>query len=1506
MPVSGMGAVVTLRTMKLRCTLHYPDRSSIDIAVSAGSAATIGEVADAILERDPKRTYLSGPFMTGQVTLEVTSLANPAHPQVLDPSETVADLALANGVLISVVPVKRVPKTPVAYVEVVSDGRRRQYEVPRGASTLGRDESNDIVLDDPTVSKFHARVHVASAQIDLVDLSSANGVVVQGQPVPKLELQGGQQALLGSTLVSAGFLAHQPTSHELISGRVITRSPSVETRYIGKEIEGIDPPIPSDPQPVPWLAMVVPLIAGTAMYLVTRSMLSIVFVALSPALMLGTWWTAVSTKRKKDKIERARFNAQLARLDTRLAREHEQETALRTAESPSLEEVYSAVLNQGSRVWKLRPEHRNFTHLRLGVGTLPSRTSDTPSANLERAAAADVAAIEAVSERYRSVFSVPIIENLDDAGAIGVCGSVEHVAWYARGVAAQIAATRSPEEFVICGVFGPAWRDEFHALKWLPHVTNSDRVFAGMLPLADNAIHGTQLLTCLEDMLSQRSLHGSVQPMRLGDIDEGQSARRDRGQPIQHAVSESAGVPLPCVVVFISDDAPVPRARLIQLLEHSAGRSVYPIWMATNQVSVPAACRTFVQLDDRGRAQVGFVRSGTSLQHLQPEGMQRDQMLTFAQHLAAYVDAGTLQTSASEVPERVSLLTLIGEELAVQHDAVKDRWRQNGTLIDSEVSAIHVPSKLRAIVGQAAGGAMHLDLRAQGPHALVGGTTGSGKSEFLQAWLLGMAIEYSPQRVSFLLIDYKGGAAFGECVKLPHCVGLVTDLNPHLVRRVLISLRAELRVRERLFARKQVKDLLELETRGDPDAPPALVIIIDEFAALAKEIPEFVDGVVDVAQRGRSLGIHLIMATQRPSGVIRENLRANTNLRVALRMADGSDSEDVLGHGAAADFNPELPGRAAVKTGPGRPSIFQSAFTGSWHTTEQHISAVQIETFHIGATEQWVSPLFGTEPHTTHKHLGPNDQQRLVRNISLAARQLRCANPRRPWLDSLADTYDLADLSPHTEARLVLGVSDVPERQLQESVYFDPDSHGHLAVFGAGGSGKSTTLRTLATAAGMTLQGGLFDVYGLDFGAGGLHMLADLPHIGAVIARDSCERVRNLFKMLKAELLRRTEAYSKVNADTILQYRELTGEHTERRILLLVDGFPAFREEYEGASGQTESYEVFQHIMRDGRSLGMHVALSSDRGQSVPSTLQAHIQQRIVLRMNDSDGYTMLGAPRDVLDVNSVAGRAVIDGVETQIATAGGTSSISEQAAVTNRLARTLEQQGRQPAPPVRVLPELCTLDDLPTEIAGCPVLGLSELDLGPIAFDPRGLFIIAGAPGSGRTNAAAALALALRRSATTSTLLLLTHTRSMLTNIVDWDGIATDANSATTLVETHLAREDHLDGLVVFVEGVADFAGSPAETSLVALSTRAKRGECLIVSEGESHEWNTSFGLVGALKSGRKGVVLAPDTHDGEMMFRTPFPTFRRREFPAGRAMYVHSANSVRVQLPFVLPTWK
>src|SRR5664280_369790 len=219
-----------------------------------------------------------------------------------------------------------------------------------------------------------------------------------------------------------------------------------------------------------------------------------------------------------------------------------------------------------------------------------------------------------------------------------------------------------------------------------------------------------------------------------------------------------------------------------------------------------------------------------------------------------------------------------------------------------------------------------VDLAADGPHMLVAGTTGSGKSELLRSMVASLVAGNRPDQLSLLLIDYKGGAAFGPCVALPHTVGVVTDLDAAETERALTSLHAELRRRERLLRAAGVTDS-DAYRRAVPERDlatlPRLVIIVDEFATLSKELPDLVDGLVGVAQRGRSLGVHLVLATQRPEGVVRADIRANTNLRVCLAVTRAAESLDVLETPAAATIPRGIPGRAFLRAGPDAPTPFQ-------------------------------------------------------------------------------------------------------------------------------------------------------------------------------------------------------------------------------------------------------------------------------------------------------------------------------------------------------------------------------------------------------------------------------------------------------------------------------------------------------------------------------------------------------------------------------------------------------
>ena len=449
-----------------------------------------------------------------------------------------------------------------------------------------------------------------------------------------------------------------------------------------------------------------------------------------------------------------------------------------------------------------------------------------------------------------------------------------------------------------------------------------------------------------------------------------------------------------------------------------------------------------------------------------------------------------------------------------------------------------------------------------------------------------MAVAHSPQRLTFLLVDYKGGSAFRDCVNLPHTVGLVTDLSPHLVRRALASLSAELKHREHILAQHKAKDLIELERRGEVAAPPSLVIVVDEFAALAQEVPEFVDGVVNVAQRGRSLGLHLILATQRPAGVIKDNLRANTNLRMALRMADEADSDDVLGTTVAAYFDPALPGRAVSKSGPGRLTPFQTGYAGGWTTGEAPPASLDVETLGFGVGSAWELPVVEDSHEVVQEDLGPTDIQRIVTQIGAAQESAEIPDPAQavaagdgarstswPTCRPGAATTSWSSASATTRTAR-------PSRRSASG----PTSRATSPCSAPPGAGKSAFLRTIAVAAGFTVRGGPCHVYGLDFGNRGLAMLEPLPHVGSVIYASDHERVVRLLTMLRETIDERALRYSAVNAATITDFRRLADAPDEPRILVLVDGLTSFQAAYDSHAGPALARPV--HLAGRRRSAG--------------------------------------------------------------------------------------------------------------------------------------------------------------------------------------------------------------------------------------------------------------------------------------------------------------------------------
>ena len=1495
--------------MRVKLTLHREQREPTDVVVTADSTATVEDVARQIKDADPDKTISASDD-------DVLSLAvappTAAELVPLSPDTLIGEAAIGSGFNAQVVNLgRRLSRASmhdavevVATMHVLSGpAAGQEFRLREGHAAIGRDPANDIVLADPMVSKRHARIEVGQ-HIEIVDLNSANGVIVDGASVQRLNVIPGQQFTIGeSELVihvigSYGAAGEDPVL-ERGGSLLFNRSPRVEPRYPGEEFKS--PRLPQDrvKDVFPWFILIAPIIAGVGLYAITNNPRTIMIVAVTPLMMLGNFLNQRTRLGQQTKQQELIFERQYEELEEKFYREVPVERSVRNEEAPPVAVVFDQAMKLGQLLWTRRPEHWNFLTLRFGTGVDNSRNSIADASDINGLPEFEER-VDHLRERYREIENVPIVDSLLTSGSFGVAGPKSLASDALRGLAVQMFGLHAPNEVVAVALAEPQWVEELEWLKWLPH-TSSERNPLREAPLADSASSATAILNQLEEIVIGRS---QGKPSRMKPFKD-KDGPMTFGADVAGASAEANFKGETAIVVIVTNDTPVDRPRLTQILERGPEVGVYTLFVAPTVESLPSACRTFLDvskgLED---ASVGVVRTGKTYEGVQVEGVSQQYMEMFAKRLAPVVDSSTVVEDDSDIPNSVMFLSLVGTELAESSSAIIERWRQNNTIIDRSGAVLPRLKKagnLRAIIGQGASDAMTLDLRTQGPHALVGGTTGAGKSEFLQAWVLGMATAHSPDRVTFLFVDYKGGSAFADCVELPHCVGLVTDLSPHLVQRALTSLRAELHYREHLFNRKKAKDLLELEKRQDPETPPALVLVIDEFAALAGEVPEFVDGVVDIAQRGRSLGIHLIMATQRPAGVIKDNLRANTNLRVALRMADESDSRDVVDDPIAGSFSPSIPGRGIAKTGPGRLTMFQSAYAGGWTTDDDDVAAdVRIAELRFGSVQNWESDVKPTSD-TEDEDLGPNDQKRIVQTIIKAADRAELPVPRRPWLDDLPTIIDLLELPAHGDSKIPYGMIDVPERQRQDPIYFEPDREGSMAIYGTSGSGKTNMLKALAIGAGLRPETGRTEVYALDFASGALRSMEVLPQVGSVIDGDDAERVQRLLRSLGRELDRRSKLFADVQASNLTEYREMA-DRSMSRILLMVDNFQQFREEWDMTSARMPFFHSFMRILGEGRPLGVHAIVTADRSGAIPAAVVANISRRVVLRMSEQSAYSSVNAPNNILDENSPPGRAIVDAHEVQVGVIGGTGNVAKQSTEMEQLAQRLREAGAEDVEEIGALPTKVSAADMPDSVDGLPVIGVAEDTLAPRGFEAIGTFSVSGPIGSGKTNALKALIVAMEKVNPDVKLFHFSGRRSALQDFRPWvrssSKIEEIKEIATELTDL-LADESITEKVMVVVENVPQFEDTDAERPLRKLYQAINNSDHFLVGDLDITRANGSYGYIGDFKASRTGIVLKPDQGDGDTVFKIEFPKIRRSEFPEGRGMFVQDGRFVMVHVP-------
>ncbi len=1038
--------------------------------------------------------------------------------------------------------------------------------------------------------------------------------------------------------------------------------------------------------------------------------------------------------------------------------------------------------------------------------------------------------LEADSVPLGTVAQVPISVTLSD-GPLVLRGARRPVTAVARWLVAQLAVRYAPSDVQIVLLLDGRSAADWRWARWLPHLR-------GRVALAAAERH-----RALEDVRA------------AGPGNEAEAHRRSAW-----------------TVVVCDQPLGALDAGLAELLHGDSPHRTTAIWLdgERSSVTTPGAIASV----SGETATALIITSGSASTSVVADQVSVGWADRVSRALAPLVEDEALSRTSPQLGSRdesvglVDLLSLSSSWTA----ALRSRWTQDGRPV--------------AVLGTSPAGPVYVDLVRDGPHALVAGTTGSGKSELLQVLVASLAAARGPDDVTFLLIDYKGGAAFAECARLPHTVALLTDLDPALTSRALRSLQAELRRRERLLASAECADVSQYRRATGREPIARLVIVVDEFAGLADELPDFVAGLIGVAQRGRSLGVHLVLATQRPGGAVSPEIRANAALRIVLRVLEPAESTDLVGVPDAARFVAGRPGSALILTAVGVTGMR----TARVSCRREVVDRVQV----ISLDEWGRRPSPSTEPVA-----GPTDLSELVAAARDTAAEMRLPGPRPLWAPPLPVRLTTSALvGPAQPLQVPIGLIDVPDAQRQDPLTIDIGVGGSVLVVGGPRSGRSTVLRTIALEAARRSPPASLHVYAIDSG-GSLRDLSQLPHCGTVAGPDEPRVTRRLLRRLSSSLIRRLDRSAVGGA---AMSHPATPDPS---VLVLIDGWEQLSrlsEEHDGGA----STDLLVRIMRDGPAVGFTVVVTGDR-TTLSSRVAGVAATKFVLRLADRGDFALAGLDFRRVPSALPPGRAIRteDAAEVQFSLPPEWDSdeISRIGPGGTAVAAELPARATSTRGPIvlRRLPPRVRSADLNERPGAGLLLGIGGDDAAPISVLPfagAARLLITGAPTSGRSTALCML-LAQTRQCGVDVAVIGPPRSPLITAAATVSVPAFTPND-----HAELESVAHRAALLWLVDDLDRWRDTDLAERFAAMIA-SRGGEVAVVAATSAQEAATAFrGITADVRRGGRGLLLQPGPHDGDALgVRLPpgrLPGLPGRGFLVGEvALNADEPIEIQVALP-------
>ncbi|MDQ0110665.1 S-DNA-T family DNA segregation ATPase FtsK/SpoIIIE [Paenibacillus harenae] len=997
---------------------------------------------------------------------------------------------------------------------------------------------------------------------------------------------------------------------------------------------------------------------------------------------------------------------------------------------PEPDTAFRWLQQRDSKIWARIPSDPDYLNIRTGIGVIQSGFKiDVPKQDaIEKEPLLEKA--QEMADKFISISNAPVLLNLQQHRVIGIVGDIETATNLSRSLVSQIALHHSPDEVKLSALFGQQDAAHWDWMRWLPHTWDEQR--RGRF-LFQEGLYPPQQLEALLASLQRRKWIGQ---------------------------GMSSGKRVLPNFVFIVPDVQIVEQEPIwpMLLEEGERVNASCIILAQSRDRLPKECQVVIECSENE----GVIRSTTNTvsnrmeekekleQIIQYDQLQWEQADRFARALAPYQ---LKKATADEIPNVLTLFKLFDVQ-AIENLDVGSRWGQS-----------RYPNALPVPIGVKGGSKpvmlnIHdkIERKGHGPHGLMAGTTGSGKSEVIQTLIASLAVNFHPHDLAFMLIDYKGGGMSNTFATLPHVIATITNLEEEgLIERSKVSLKAELERRQKLFVAagnvQHIDEYYETEWRVK-DPLPHLVIVIDEFAQLKKDQPEFMSELVSIAAIGRTLGVHLLLATQKPSGVVDDKIWSNSRYRVCLRVQDEGDSREMLKIPDAAYIT--NPGRGYLQVGTNE--VFESvqfAWSGAPYRPDEGEQVQDDDLYGLELSGGRVKLASNRDlsirqgAGLTERAVKPKKQlDVLIRWLAEEAERLGISRLPGPWQPPLPNYLSLEQVTAAAEAKEglkpVVGLVDHVAAQSQLPLTIDIES-GNWLIFGMPATGKTTFLQTLLYSLAISNTPNDVHVYIIDFS----RMLKDyiqLPHVGDVLQEEDEEKFVRFFDFLDKEIARRKQLFSDTGVKSRLAYCEDTGNELPA-ILLIVDGYINLKGKPDGIN------EKFENVLRVGSSLGIYAIVTANRPAEMMEKIKSNFPNAVSYQLADpSDYHNVVGRlpkPPAVLPEGRGFIKGSIPPLQFQTVLAIDAENDSSRSKKLRERFQFMQQMwtGAEPRP-IATLPEEISLalmeKTAQSKSMKAIALGLQVSDLEPFYFSAEEgpYFMVSGRMESGKSSLLVAIGL--------------------------------------------------------------------------------------------------------------------------------------------------------------------